>query len=163
MPQLDPSSYPSQLFWLTVTFLFLYLMLARFIVPRIGGILEGRRSRIEGDLADAARFRDEAEAARTAYEKELHDTRARAQALIAEAQAKAGAEASERLSALDRDMARRISEAQQHVELARERALQQMEPAVAALTEQIVEKVAHYKPAPQQIDAAIGALIGKVG
>ena len=50
-------------------------------MPRIGGIIEARRKRIEGDLAEANRLKEQSDAALAAYEKSLADARGRAQAI----------------------------------------------------------------------------------
>src|SRR5258708_12924664 len=61
MPQLDIATYLPQLFWLAVTFIALYLVMAWVGLPRVGGVLLQRHSRIEGDLEKAAQMRAEAE------------------------------------------------------------------------------------------------------
>ena len=62
-PPFDPTYFPSQLFWLTVTFLVLLFLLAKIFLPRLGGILEDRSNHIADDLDSAARMQREAEAA----------------------------------------------------------------------------------------------------
>ena len=53
-PPFDKQTFPSQLFWLTLTFVALYLLMSRIALPRIDSILERRRARIAGDLAEAS-------------------------------------------------------------------------------------------------------------
>ena len=68
-PPFDKQTFPSQLLWLTVTFVTLYLLMAKIALPRIGGILEQRTQRIGGDIAEARRLKEESDAAIAAYEK----------------------------------------------------------------------------------------------
>src|SRR5690606_33812469 len=82
------------LLWLAITFVALYLLMARVALPRIGAILEMRRDRIAGDLAEAERSREETDAAIAAYEQALATARQKAGAI-----ARAGREA------LDADLA----------------------------------------------------------
>jgi len=84
MPQFDPTSFPSQLIWLAITFIALYLVMAYGGLPRLGGIIEQRRARIAGDLDKAQRMKAEAEAVIAAYEKTLAEARAKAQAVLRE-------------------------------------------------------------------------------
>src|SRR5688572_1322589 len=56
-PPFDPTTFASQLLWLVITFAALYLIISRSAVPRIGSILEQRKTRIEGDLKEADRLR----------------------------------------------------------------------------------------------------------
>jgi F-type H+-transporting ATPase subunit b len=79
--------------WLALFFVVLYFMASRLALPRVGSILEERRSRIAGDFAAASRMKDEADAAIAAYEKALADVRSRAQAMAAEAREKLNREA----------------------------------------------------------------------
>src|SRR5947209_3881440 len=79
-PPFDKETFASQLFWLALTFIFLYVVMKRVALPRIGSIIEARNRRIESDLADAEALRTESDAAMTAYEKAMDDARSRAQA-----------------------------------------------------------------------------------
>ena len=87
LPQLDPTWWPSQLFWLTVTFGLLYWLMASKFLPALGAAIEERRDRIADDLDQAGDFKRQAEEAETAYNKSLSDAKARAQAIAAETRA----------------------------------------------------------------------------
>ena len=67
-PPFDPSTFTSQLVWLAIAFAVLYLAMSRMALPRIGGIIEARKTRIEGDLKEAERLRAETDKAVAAYE-----------------------------------------------------------------------------------------------
>lgn len=97
-PPFDPTHMPSQLLWLAVTFGLFYLFLKRAALPRIGNILEIRRDRIAQDLDQAARMKDEADAAVAAYEQELAEARRKAGLIGQDARdkAKTAAEAERR-------------------------------------------------------------------
>ena len=80
-PPFDSSTFASQLFWLALTFGFLYWFMSRVIVPRIGSILETRQDRIAQDIDRAHELKTEADAAFAAYEQELADKQARVDSL----------------------------------------------------------------------------------
>ncbi|WP_163269188.1 F0F1 ATP synthase subunit B [Chelativorans alearense] len=92
-PPFQTETYPSQLLWLAITFGLFYLFLKRVALPRIAGILEVRRDRIAQDLDEAARMKDEADAAVAAYEQELAEARRKAGGIAQEARDSAKAEA----------------------------------------------------------------------
>src|ERR1700742_2485605 len=100
-PPFQKETFASQIVWLVITFVALYLLISRIAVPRIGGILEDRAKRIESDFAEAQRDKEESEAALAAYEKALADARNRAQAIGAEIRDKVHAEAEEKRKALE--------------------------------------------------------------
>jgi F-type H+-transporting ATPase subunit b len=81
LPQMDVNTYPSQLFWLVVTFGFLLVVLSRLAMPAIRGGMEKRQSTIQGDLGSAEELHRQAAASLEAYEASLAGARGRALAL----------------------------------------------------------------------------------
>ena len=71
MPQLEISSYPSQLFWLIVCFFSLYIIMSQIIIPRIADIIEQRRKKIDDAIEKAQSMQKKAEAALDKYQKAL--------------------------------------------------------------------------------------------
>lgn len=83
-PPFDATTFPSQILWLAISFAALYFMMKKVALPRVGEILEERRDRIEGDLAEAERLRQKTDQAIASYEAALAEARSNAHA-IAEA------------------------------------------------------------------------------
>jgi F-type H+-transporting ATPase subunit b len=129
MPQLDVSTFSSQIFWLIICFSVLYYLLSRRALPRISETLEARQDRIAADLDQAQRLRREAEAALALYEGAMAEAQDRAQALLAEAQSRLQAEAAARQAELDQQLARQLAEAETRIAAARDRALAELEDA----------------------------------
>src|SRR6185437_5525 len=92
-PPFQSEHFPSQVLWLTVTFILLYVLMSRIALPRIGAIFAERSKRIADDLAAAQRSKEQSEAANAAYQKALADARGRAQAIAAETRERQAAEA----------------------------------------------------------------------
>src|SRR3954454_23631235 len=80
-PPFDKETFASQLVWLVITFVALYLLMSKIGLPRVGGILENRRGKIAADLVEAQRLKQQSEDAVAAYEKALAEARANAQAI----------------------------------------------------------------------------------
>jgi hypothetical protein len=85
MPQFDPTTFAPQLVWLGITFLALYLLMSKLIIPRVSGILAQREDRIDGNLQRAEALKEEAAQVLAAYQKAIADARAQAQAALAKA------------------------------------------------------------------------------
>jgi F-type H+-transporting ATPase subunit b len=83
-PPFKTETFPSQIFWLVITFALLFAVLWRIAGPRIQGVIATRRGKIEGDLAQAQSHRVDAEGASQAYQAALAAARTRAQALAEE-------------------------------------------------------------------------------
>ena len=145
-PPFDTHTFPSQLLWLAITFVTLYLLMSRVALPRIGSILEERRARISGDLAQARRLKDESDAAIAAYEKALTEARARAQALVAETRQRQAAAAEARRRELETALNARIAEAEKAVANVKSAALANVRniatDAAAAIVERLIGSAA---------------------
>jgi len=76
LPQLDPSTYVSQVFWLAVCFAILYLFFSNKTLPEISSVLENRRNHINSDLEIAEDLSKKAETAQEEYEKGLLEAKA---------------------------------------------------------------------------------------
>ena len=91
-PPFDTTTFPSQIFWLVITFAFLFVVLWRVAGPRIQGAITLRRSTINAAIDAATRARGEADAASAAYQTALAGARARANALAEETRQSMNAE-----------------------------------------------------------------------
>lgn len=87
-PPFAAETFPSQLFWLTITFVFLLVMMWRVAVPRIAGVITERRGKIGAEIAAAEASRKGAESAQTAYQAPLIEARERAREVTEETRAK---------------------------------------------------------------------------
>ncbi len=141
MPQLDVATYLSQLFWLVVTFAFLYVLGKTVILPKIGGALENRHRRIADDLEAAERLRRQAQDALEAHDRLLSESRAEAQRLVRTEKEKVLAEVTERRKALEAELAAKIAEAEKALSRSRQQALAELEGAVSELAGEIIGKV----------------------
>src|SRR5690348_13886363 len=83
-PPFDTKTFPSQLFWLAITFSVLFVVLWRVAGPMISSTITSRRKRINDDIATAQQARADADSASAAYETALAGARARAHVLADE-------------------------------------------------------------------------------
>jgi F-type H+-transporting ATPase subunit b len=161
MPQLDPSSYASQLFWLTISFVVLYVLLARCLLPRVQSVLTGRAEVISDDIAQAKSMKADAERAREHYEKALSHARARSQSLLAETQADIAARMQKQQSALDRDIKDKLAESGQKIASATRGVKDKLVPVAQEAASLIVEALVQQKPAAAEVNNVVGAIIKK--
>jgi len=91
-PPFDQTTFPSQVFWLVITFAFLFTVLWRVAGPRINAAITSRRGAINGAIAEAGKARADAEAAQARYEAALAAARTKANALAEETRQKLNAE-----------------------------------------------------------------------
>jgi F-type H+-transporting ATPase subunit b len=143
MPQLDPSSFISQLFWLAITFSVLYATLAKFILPTISRVLQTRQERITNDLEKADNLRREAEKMAVEYESQLAESRAKAQSMIAETVKKLDQESQARRDELDAVLLRKVADADKKLQASRDAAMAKLEPQAVDLVTLIVNEVSN--------------------
>lgn len=89
MPHLDFGTFAGQLFWLAISFVTLYIVVARSVLPKIGGVLEDRGNKIGADLEGAEKANSEAAVIEAKYRKNLAETSEKARNLIDESSKKA--------------------------------------------------------------------------
>ena len=71
MPQLDPSTFASQIFWLLICFFTMMFILSKFIVPKIAETRNLRTNKIDSYLQKAEKLKESTQNAITKYENAL--------------------------------------------------------------------------------------------
>ena len=161
MPQLDTATFAPQLVWLAITFIGLYLILARAVLPRIASVLEERQKRIDVNLEKAEALKVEAEAARAAYEKTLDEARVAAHTRLSEAADVLAREAAERHEALAGKLAQEGKEAEERIGAAMQEALKHVHTVAAEIAGAATEKLIGLKIGEQGARAAVETVLGE--
>lgn len=140
-PPFDSSTFPSQLLWLAITFGLFYLFLKRVLLPRLDNILEVRAGRIARDLEQASRLKEEGDAAVAAYEQELAEAKAKANAIGQQARDSAKAEAEAERRKVEAGLGRKLADAEAHIATIKAKAMTEVgtiaEETSAAIVEQL--------------------------
>jgi F-type H+-transporting ATPase subunit b len=155
MPQLDFSTFPTQLFWLAVTFIILYVLMKWLALPRLAAAIEGRRNRLDDDLARAARLRSEAEAVIAAHQKALTAARAEAQTRMRETSEQLALEAADRQRQITEALTRQIVAAERDIAAARARATSELRGVVVDVAQSVAEKLAGVPVDQQTVAIAV--------
>jgi F-type H+-transporting ATPase subunit b len=155
-PPFQSEHFPSQLLWLAVTFVLLYVLMSRVALPRIGAIFAERSKRIADDLAAAHSFKERSEAAGAAYQKALADARARAHSIAAETREKQAVEAEATNKRLEAELHERLAAAEQSIAATRTAAMGNVGSIAAETAAAIVERLIGKTPSQQEVAAAMG-------
>jgi F-type H+-transporting ATPase subunit b len=158
MPQLDPTSFASQLFWLTMSFVALYVLLAHFLLPRVQSVLMLRTQTVQSDIEQAERMKTEAERANDAYEQTLTEARARSQTMLVSAHAEMAERAAKRQAELDASMDKKLGESEAAIRKAKSAVAEKLSPVAGDLASLIVEMLVHQKPDSKDIGTVISDL-----
>jgi F-type H+-transporting ATPase subunit b len=154
-PPFESSTFLSQIIWLAIVFGLLYWMMSRIALPRVGSILENRRNRIEGDLADASRMQQQATAAGAAYEQKLADAKANAQALAQKTHEDLLAADEGRRHALEAELNAKMAAAESQIAETKTRAMGSVEGIARDAAAAIVEHLTGKPADPQAVETAL--------
>ena len=88
MPQLNPEFWISQIFWLTIIFGTLYILLSKLILPKISNNLEARKSQIAENIETAEEQRKESDQKLKDYEKIINEAKIEAKNIFNQAREK---------------------------------------------------------------------------
>jgi F-type H+-transporting ATPase subunit b len=158
-PPFDPEHFASQLVWLAITFVLLYLLVSRIALPRIASILEARREHIAGDLAEAQRLKADSDEALAAYEKSLADARNRAQALAQQMREKHNAEAEASRKTLEQSLSGKLAEAEKAIAATKVAAMGNVRGIAADAASDIVKRLIGSAPAGAAVEAAVADVL----
>ena len=159
MPQFDPSTFASQLFWLLVMFVALYWIVSRIAIPRIGEVLDQRARVIQDDLDRAAQLKGETDRAIATYEKAMADARAQAYEHIKTMQAEMKAIADQRTGEVTREVNQQIGEAEARIATAKKAALDSIKGVAAEIARDVVARLAGLSPDAAAVDAAVASAL----
>lgn len=154
-PPFNPETFASQLFWLAICFVFLFVMMSKFALPRIGAIIDNRQKRIADDLAAAAQAKAASDAAVAAYEQALAEARGRAQAIANETRDKQAAESQAARVRIEDELSAKLATAEKTIAATKEAAMANVRGIAVDATKAIVEKLIGVAPADATVDAAV--------
>ena len=155
MPQLDPSTFGSQLFWLAICFVTLYLVMALVVIPRISGTMGARAEQMDSDLAETEKLRNKAEAALKAYEEALAEARTKALGLAQEMRAEVQAETDRQKAELDAKLAEQAQAADARLAAARDAAMDGLRDAAKDIVADVMGAIGADKAKDADIAKAI--------
>ncbi len=155
-PPFQSQHFPSQIFWLVLIFVLLYLLMSRLALPRIASIFAERSKHIGDDLAAAQRFKEQSEAANAAYQEALANARAHAQAIANETRDKHAAEAAATNQKLEAQLHEKLAAAEQSIASTRSAAMANVGGIAADTASAIVQRLIGTTPSADEVTAAVG-------
>ena len=154
LPQFDPTWWSGQVIWLAIIFAVLYAVLSKVLLPKLGNAIDAREGKIAGDIADARRLKDEAEAQAAAAAAEMADARSKAHKVASDAKAKSAAKSAERQSEEEAKLNERLTAAEAEIRSARDQAMGNVKSIAVETAQAIVERLTGQAVSVADIDAA---------
>ena len=141
MPQLNPEFWVSQIFWLTITFGILYVILSKIILPKISANLESRKSQISDNIEAAEKQREESEKKIREYEEIILKSKIQAKNILNEAKEKALKDINSKRDVLDQQISEEITKAEKEIDLLRTKAPLKINKIAIDASSEIIRKL----------------------
>ena len=161
MPQLNPEFWVSQIFWLTMTFGILYIVLSKFILPRISANLEVRKSQILDNIETAEKLREESELKIEEYNKTLQRSRNEAKNYFKQAREKLLKDINLKKDALDIELSLEIKKGESEIQDLRDRAPQKINEIAVETTKDLLQQLIGINVNSSSISAIVDDLSKK--
>jgi F-type H+-transporting ATPase subunit b len=158
-PPFQKEYFASQLVSFAVAFVLLYVIVSKVALPRVGGIIEARLGKIDGDLAEAERLKGESDTALSAYETELATARANAQAIGSDIREKLNKQADAERKLLEDRLAAKLTDAEKAIAATRTTAMGNVRSIATDAAAAIVQRLAGVAPDAKAVESAVNATL----
>ena len=161
MPQLDPTYWASQAFWLVLVFSVLYISIAKFYLPKIKNNLDARENKIKDDLDSANKFKDQSELKLKEYEKILKDSKKEVIKIYLENKKKLDQDIQTKKGSIEKEIENEINKAQKEIALLKKSSILNIQNISKDLASNIIENISGDKLNESSIKATIAEVAKK--
>ena len=141
MPQLDPTYWASQGFWLILIFTLLYLALSKLFIPKIKNSIDDRENRIKDDLDEAQKLKEVAEAKLKEYEISIENAKKDVQKILFESKNKLNSEIQNKKKTFEKEIETEIDNAEKEIESFKKDSLESISKISEEITSKIIENI----------------------
>mgnify|MGYP001219893562 FL=1 len=141
MPQLNPEVWISQIFWLILTFGTMYVVLSKYILPKISDNLESRKSQILENIEAAEKQREDSEAKLKEYDEVILKSKSEAKTLFNQTREKALKDIVAKKEVLDQQIDAEINKAEKEIEVLRVSAPDKINKIAIETSSELLEKL----------------------
>ena len=163
MPQLNPEFWISQIFWLTLTFGILYIVLSKLILPKISANLELRKSQIQDNIEAAEKQRKESESKLKEYDDIIFKSKLEAKNIFKDSREKVIKDINNKKETLENQINEEIKKAEQEIEVVKKSAPEKINKIAIEASSELVKKLIGAEINNSSISAIVDDLSKKNG
>jgi len=163
MPQLNPEFWISQIFWLTLTFGILYIVLSKLILPKISANLELRKSQIQENIEAADKQRENSDSKLKEYEDIILKSKLNAKNIFKEAREKAIKDINSKREILDKQIAEEVQKAEEEIKILKKSAPEKINKISIETSSELVKKLIGAEVNNSSLSAIVDDLSKKNG
>ena len=163
MPQLDISTYPSLIFWLILSFGFTFLVLKFYITPKMSEILNQRKEKIDTDLFEAKKSREDAENSKLNQESSIVEAKEKAFQIISEATEKSKRDIQSFEKSSKEKLSKKLADAEKNITNSKNDSLKVVNEIATDIAISLSQKVSGIKANKSTLMKKINEQVSKSG
>ena len=163
MPQLNPEFWISQIFWLTLTFGILYIVLSKLILPKISANLELRKSQIQDNIEAAEKQRKDSESKLKEYDDIIFKSKLEAKNIFKDSREKVIKDINNKKETLENQINEEIKKAEKEIEVVKKSAPEKINKIAIEASSELVKKLIGAEINNSSISAIVDDLSKKNG
>ena len=161
MPQLDPTYWASQAFWLILVFAILYISISKFYLPKIKDNLDNRENKIKEDLENANKFKEQSEAKAKEYESILEKAKKEVLKIHFESKSILDKDIKSKKESMEKEIEREILKAQKEILELKKNSISSIQSISENIASNIIENISGDKLNESSIKATVDDITKK--
>ena len=155
MPQLDPTYWASQAFWLILIFTALYLALSNLFIPKIKNNIDSRENKIKDDLDEAQKLKNLTEQKVKEYEESIENAKKEVQKIIFESNNELSLQIQSKKKEFEKEIEKEIKNAEKEIENLKKESLESVSIISEEMASKVIEQISGEPMNQSSIKAAI--------
>ena len=155
MPQLDPTYWASQAFWLILVFTVLYISISKFYLPKIKDNLDNRENKIKEDLENANKFKEESEAKLKEYGLILENAKKEVLKIHFESKSTLDKDIQSKKDTMEKEIEKEILKAQKEISELKKNSISSIQIISGSIVSNIIENISGDKLNESSIKATV--------
>ena len=161
MPQLDPEFWFSQVFWLTVSFGLMYLILPKIVLPKISQNLESRKEQIQNNIEIADNQREESEKKLAEFDEIIKKSKIEASVHLNEIRQKLNAEINKKKEEIDKQIKLEIENTEKEIFNLKKDSSNKINQIAKEISVELVKQILSIEPNNSSVSAIVDDLSKK--
>ena len=145
MPQLEITTYPSQIFWLVVSFIILYLIMSRVIIPKISSVIKSRDSEIKNNIHISEQVYKDTEIINNEYEITKKKIESEARSIINHLKETTNKKITTKTDLLKKRLEQKLEKNEQEIIKQKKKTIKEINKISLNISEEILKKLLNKK------------------
>ena len=155
MPQLDPTYWASQAFWLILIFTALYLALSNLFIPKIKDSIDSRENKMKDDLDEAQKLKNLAENKLKEYEQSIENANKEVQKIFFESKNQLNTQIQSKKKEFEKEIEKEVKNAEKEIEDLKRDSLKSISIISEEMASKVVEQISGEPMNQSSVKAAI--------